>query len=94
MKEKYGVECSLKSAYNHLKLASLVWISARSRHPNADFEAQEELKKIRENVVNCIPKHVDIKNVDIWFQDEARFGQQGSLSRLWAIKSTRPRAIR
>ena len=32
--------------------------------------------------------------VDIWFQDEARFGQQGSISRMWAVKGTRPRAIR
>lgn len=45
MREKYGVECSLKSAYNHLKRASLVWISARSKHPNADFAAQEDFKK-------------------------------------------------
>ena len=45
MKEKYGITCSLKSAYNHLKRASLVWVSARSKHPNADFEKQEEFKK-------------------------------------------------
>lgn len=32
--------------------------------------------------------------MEIWFQDEARFGQQGSLTRMWAIKGTRPRAIR
>lgn len=37
---------------------------------------------------------MQIKDVEIWFQDEARFGQQGSLSRLWAIKGTRPRAVR
>lgn len=45
MKEKYGIECSLKSAYNHLKRASLVWISARSRHPKTDFTQQDEFKK-------------------------------------------------
>jgi len=45
MREKYGIECSLKSAYNHLKRASLVWISARSRHPNVDLKAQEDFKK-------------------------------------------------
>ena len=45
MQEKYGVKCSLKSVYNHLKRASLVWITARSRHPKADFERQEEFKK-------------------------------------------------
>ena len=32
--------------------------------------------------------------IEIWFQDELRAGQQGSLSRGWAIKGTRPRRIR
>lgn len=45
MREKYGVNCSVKSVYNHLKRASLVWITSRSRHPKADFEKQEEFKK-------------------------------------------------
>lgn len=45
MEEKYGVKCSLKSAYNQLKKASLVWISSRSKHPNADPKRQLEFKK-------------------------------------------------
>ncbi len=45
MKDKYGIKCSLKSAYNHLKRARLAWVSARSRHPNANPEEQEEFKK-------------------------------------------------
>jgi len=32
--------------------------------------------------------------VDIWFQDETRVGQQGSLTRMWAEKGTRPRVVR
>lgn len=30
----------------------------------------------------------------MWFQDEARVGQRGTLSRIWAKKGTRPRIIR
>lgn len=41
-----------------------------------------------------IPKDVDLEDVEVWFQDEARFGQQGSITRMWAIKGTRPRAVR
>ena len=37
---------------------------------------------------------MESKNFEIWFQDEARFGQQGSITRMWAVKGTRPRAIR
>ncbi|MFY7842541.1 MAG: IS630 family transposase [Rhabdochlamydiaceae bacterium] len=94
MKDRYGIDCSLKSAYNHLKRAKLVWISARSRYPNSNPEEQEEFKKNREKVENTLPKTGPINGVEIWFQDEARFGQQGSLTRLWAIKGTRPRAVR
>ena len=32
--------------------------------------------------------------VDLWFQDETRIGQQGSTSRMWAKKGTRPRALK
>ncbi|MFT6207587.1 MAG: transposase [Colwellia sp.] len=30
----------------------------------------------------------------MWFQDEARFGQQNTTTRLWAEKGSRPRAVR
>jgi len=32
--------------------------------------------------------------VDIWFQDEARIGQQNGITRVWAQKGTRPRVVR
>jgi transposase len=35
-----------------------------------------------------------ITSVDIWFQDEARVGQRGTVTRTWAKKGTRPRLIR
>ncbi len=41
-----------------------------------------------------MPDSVVVDQVDIWFQDETRVGQQGSVTRLWAEKGTRPRAIR
>ena len=34
------------------------------------------------------------KPVEVWFQDEARVGQQGTLTRIWARRGTRPRAPR
>jgi transposase len=30
----------------------------------------------------------------VWFQDEARFGQQGTLTRVWAPIGSRPRAVK
>lgn len=45
MKTKYGVDPTLKTVYNTLKRADLVWITGRSIHPKADLEAQETFKK-------------------------------------------------
>ena len=32
--------------------------------------------------------------VRVWFQDEARFGQQGTLTAVWATKGSRPTVVR
>ena len=45
-------------------------------------------------MIKQIPGHVALDKVDIWFQDEARFGQQNTTSRLWASKGTRPRVVK
>lgn len=34
------------------------------------------------------------KRLRVFFQDEARFGQQGSITRVWAPTGSRPRAVR
>lgn len=41
-----------------------------------------------------IPGHIALDKVDIWFQDEARFGQQNTTTRVWAEKGSRPRVIK
>ena len=48
MKTKYGVNPSLRTVYDTLKRAELVWITGRSIHPKADLEAQEAFKKTSE----------------------------------------------
>ena len=42
----------------------------------------------------ALPEHAAGKPIEIWFQDEARVGQQGTLTRIWARHGTRPRAPR
>ena len=41
-----------------------------------------------------MPEHAKGKPLEVWFQDEARVGQQGTLTRKWARRGTRPRAPR
>lgn len=45
-------------------------------------------------MIEVLPQSVSLNQVEIWFQDETRVGQQGSLTRIWAQKGTRPRVNR
>jgi hypothetical protein len=41
-----------------------------------------------------LPEGMTLSQVDVWFQDEARVGQQGTVTRVWAEKGTRPRQVK
>lgn len=45
-------------------------------------------------VADAIPEQARGKPVELWWQDEARVGQQGSLTYVWAPCGSRPRAPR
>jgi len=45
-------------------------------------------------VAAAIPEHARGKPIELWWQDEARVGQQGTLTRLWAERGSRPPAPR
>ena len=34
------------------------------------------------------------RRVEVWQQDEARIGQQGTLTRVWGERGSRPSAVR
>jgi hypothetical protein len=45
--------------------------------------------------VNAVlPREAETKPIEIWFQDEARIGQKGTLTRIWAQRGSRPTAPR
>ena len=41
-----------------------------------------------------LPSYVSSEDIEIWFQDETRSGQQGSISRTWFDRGKRPRMVR
>ena len=47
-------------------------------------------KNFAELARTAIPQELAGRSVEIWFQDEARVGQQGTLTRIWAKRGTRP----
>ncbi len=48
-------------------------------------------KNFEENVSKVLPEGISKDQVEIFFEDEARVGQQGTLTRVWAKKGTRTR---
>ena len=42
----------------------------------------------------ALPSRARGKPIEVWFQDEARVGQQGTLTRVWARRGSRPRVLR
>ena len=42
----------------------------------------------------ALPERARGRPIEVWFQDEARVGQQGTLTRIWARRGSRPRAPR
>jgi hypothetical protein len=48
------------------------------------------LKNVRQLVAQAIPEAARNKTLEIWFQDEARVGQKGTLEYIWTLKGTRP----
>ena len=65
---------------------------SRSKQPKQSQQIQDDFKKIQIETILKNPGHLGLEHVDIWFQDEARFGQQNTTTRLWAKRGTRPRA--
>ena len=72
-------------------------LTARPFHPKKDEAAQQEFKENFKNIVSeALPSDVKEKAmpIEFWFQDEARVGQQGMLSRIWAPIGSRPAMVR
>jgi transposase len=66
----------------------------RPQHPETHPEAQEFFKEVVvEQIAAIADRHPDAK-VEVWHQDEARFGQKGTLTRVGARRGSRPRRVR
>jgi DDE superfamily endonuclease/Winged helix-turn helix len=69
--------------------------SVRPRHPRSDPAEQEAFGGgFAERAQAVLPASARGKPIEVWFSDEARVGQQGTLTRVWARRGTRPRAPR
>ena len=92
--DAFNCRYSLSGVYSLLDRLNIVWISGRSKHPKNSQEAIDQFKKCFPEEIQRIKRKLDSNKIEVWWQDESRIGQQGSLSRVWAKKGTRPRVVR
>jgi len=91
-----ALRCRAPRAFGRKVLAKLGYrrLSVRPRHRRPTKKPRRRLKKLRHDSHGAAPRPRKDKPIEIWFQDEARIGQQGTLTRVWAKRGTRPRAPR
>jgi putative transposase len=94
LEQEFGARYTLSGVYKLLHRLSYNDLIPRPQHPDAHPEAQAFFKEIVvEHIAAIAEQHPD-KEVQIWHQDEARFGQQGTITRVWARRGSRPRRVR
>jgi transposase len=66
----------------------------RPHHEEANPEVQQFFKEIVVEQIAAIAADHPQQEVRVYFEDEARFGTQGTIARVWAPRGSRPRAVR
>ncbi|WP_155866850.1 IS630 family transposase [Colwellia sp. PAMC 21821] len=94
IKKEFDIDYHRDHVYKILKKLGYSWITSRSKHPKQSQSVQDVFKKFQMETILNIPFNISLDKVDVWFQDEARFGQQNTTTRLWAKTGSRPRAVR
>jgi transposase len=92
IQERFGQLYTLDGVYKLLHRLGYNDLMPRTTHPDTDPVVLEAFKK-----KNCLRRLASLKashpdkRLLIYYQDEARFGQHGTITRVWARIGTRPR---
>jgi len=92
--QEFAVWRRLSSVYALLHRLGYSCLCPRPRHPKADPAAVVQfIKQLPEQMTAIAADHPD-RRLRVYFEDESRFGQQGTTTRVWARRGTRPTAVR
>jgi len=94
LEEEFGVTLRRQAMYDLLHRLGYSSLMPRPQHEQANPEVQEFFKEIVVEQLDAIAEAHPDQEVRTYFQDEARFGQQGTITRVWARRGSRPRAVR
>ena len=94
LEREFGVLMGRQAVYDLLDRLGYSDLMPRPHHEDANPEVQAFFKEIVAEQIEAIAADHPEKEVRVYFQDEARFGTQGTITRAWARKGSRPRAVR
>jgi transposase len=94
LEQEFGALMSLQAVYDLLHRLGYSDLLPRPHHEDANPEVQGFFKEIVVDQIDAIAADHSDEEVRVYFQDEARFGTQGTITRVWAPKGSRPRAVR
>src|SRR5512135_2017815 len=98
LEQEFGVLMGLQAVYDLLHRLDYSSLLPRPQHEDSIPEVQEFFKEIVVEQIEAIAAEHPDQEVRLYFEDEARFGQQGTITRVWAPKGSpkgsRPRAVR
>jgi len=92
--EEFHILRSLSSVYRLLHQLGYRPLCPRPRHHKADPEQQSAFRQGLPHRLQTIADEHPEKNLRVYFEDETRFGQQGTMTRVWARRGSRPTAVR
>jgi transposase len=94
LEREFGARYSLDGVYKLLDRLDYSSLMPRPQHEEADEELQAIFKEVVVDQIQAIAEAHPGEEVQVWHEDEARFGQQGTLTRVWARRGSRPRRVR
>jgi transposase len=94
LEQEFAARYTLDGAYKLLHRLGYSDLMPRPEHPESCPEAQEFFKEVVVEHIAAIAEQHPNQKLEVWHKDEARFGQKGSLTRVWARRGSRPRRVR
>src|SRR3954454_4425037 len=94
LEQEFDARYTLDGVYKLLDRLDYSSLMPRPQHEDADAGLQAIFQEVVVDQIQAIAEAHPGEDVQVWHEDEARFGQQGTLTRVWARRGSRPRRVR
>ena len=92
---RWSVRLNERTIGKLLRRLEMTRLQPRPFHPQKDAAAETAFKQnFLALVKEAVPAAAAGKPIEVWFQDEARVGQKGTLEYVWGPIGSRPPAVR